>query len=446
MKKALLIFTIALIATPSFGQCWRSVAVGYANISAIAQNGTLWSWGKNTNGELGDGTNTLKNSPVQIGTASNWKEVFAGMDGIYAFTLAIKTDGTLWAWGSNNRGQLGDGTTVSKNYPVQIGTDTDWKTAATGLNHSVAIKENGTLWGWGCSERFALIGFPSGPNVLVPEQISPDTDWVQASAHDRVTVAVKTNHTVWGWGWNKNNMLNAPAGATIAGDVQNPAQKVLGTNIKYTTTGNSSSLDVKTNTILANSGDPLDQNPMYVNDADVGNNTLGIIKSNNTLWFEGTVLGTTSQISLPLTQLGTANNWISVRVGSQCAAALNTSGEIWAWGSNFHGELGIGVNSTASSSTVPVLVPCPSALLGIPQQDSKLSLQLYPNPVQDLFHLESDSAIDRLVIIDALGKELYNQAFNTTKMTIDIGPFGSGLYIIKVFSGSKQDQIKIIKN
>ncbi|MCY1480801.1 Regulator of chromosome condensation (RCC1) repeat protein [compost metagenome] len=445
MKKTLLVLAFMLVVTSSFGQCWKSVAVGYANITAIAADGTLWAWGKNSNGELGDGTNVLKNSPVQIGTANDWKEVFAGMDGIYAFNLAIKTDGTLWAWGSNNRGQLGDGTTTSRNYPMQIGTDTDWKTAAAGLNHSIAIKENGTLWGWGCSEHFVLIGFPSGLNVLVPEQISPDTDWVQASAHDRVTVAVKTNHTVWGWGWNRNNMLNAPAGATIAGDVQYPAQKVLGTNIQYTSTGNSSSYDVKTNGILANSGDPLDHNPFYVNVADVGNNTLGIIKPNGTLWFEGTVLGTTSQTSVALTQLGTANNWVSVSVGSQCAAALNSNGELWTWGSNFHGGLGIGVNSTASSSTVPVLVPCPN-VLDIPQQDSKVALQLYPNPVQNTLHVVSDSPIDRLVIIDALGKELYNQTFNTTAITIDSSQLGSGLYMVKVFSGTKQRQAKLVKN
>ena len=443
MKKIVLVFLI-LTLTPGFGQCWRSVATGYANVYAIADNGTLWAWGKNTNGELGDGTNVNRNRPVQVGTASNWKEVFAGMDGINAFALAIKTDGTLWTWGSNNRGQLGDGTTVSKNYPVQVGTDTDWKTAAAGLNHSIAIKENGTLWGWGCSERFALIGFPSGENVLLPEQRSTDTDWVQASAHDRVTVAVKANNTVWGWGYNRNNMLGVPNGATLGGDVRYPAQKIFGTNIKRTSTGDRSSIDIKTNNILANPGDPLDQNPLYVLDADVGYNTTGIIKPNQTLWFDGKILGSLSQLTVSLTQLGTATNWNAVSVGNQCAAALNANGEIWTWGANFHGGLGNGTSGVGFDSTTLVMVACPG-VLNTETPDLELALQYYPNPVENIFTLTSALPIDRLVIVDALGRECYKQTFNDTEIAVDMNAFANGLYVVQAFSGDSRSTVKIVK-
>lgn len=425
----------------SFGQCWESVAVGYANVFAIADNGTLWAWGKNTFGELGDGTNVLKNSPVQIGTDNNWKEVSPSMDGIYSFTLAVKTDGTLWSWGSNNRGQLGDGTTVFRNYPMQVGTDTDWSTVAAGISHSIAIKENGTLWSWGCSERFALIGFPSGPNVLVPEQRSPDTNWKEASAHDRVTVAVKTNNTVWGWGWNQSDMLNAPPGATIAGDVQYPVQKVAGTNVKHTRTGHISSIDIKTNNNIGPNNEPY-----YVKDVDTGVNTSAYIRfDNNTLWYGGIMLGSTNPNLQPLTQLGTANNWVAVSMGSQCAAAINSNGEIWTWGNNFHGGLGIGVNSTASSSTVPVLVSCPSTLSS-DQFSSKPIIKVFPNPVKDKLTIESNIFIERIVIFDALGKQLYNENINNTNLNIDLSNFNEGLYILSVRSGSIQNQIKFIKN
>ena len=442
MKKRILLFCFILVTTiPTFGQCWESVAVGYANVFAIADNGTLWAWGKNTFGELGDGTNVLKNSPVQIGTDTNWKEVSPSMDGIYSFTLAVKTDGTLWSWGSNNRGQLGDGTIVFRNYPMQVGTDTDWNTVAAGLSHSIAIKQNGTLWGWGNSERFSLIGFPSGPNVLVPEQRSPDTDWKEASAHDRVTVAVKTNNTVWGWGWNQNDMLNAPAGATIAGDVQYPVQKIVGTNVKHTRTGNKRSMDIKTNNNVGPNYDPY-----YVRDADTGVNTSAYIRfDNNTLWYGGIMLGSTNPNNQPLTQLGTATNWVAVSMGSQCAAAINSNGEIWTWGSNFHGGLGIGVNSTASSLTVPVLVPCPSVLSTL-DYDAKNVLKLYPNPVQNTFTLSSDFTIDRLIIVDIMGKELFNQPFATNVVNVDVTSFSKGLYIVHAFSGGNQSQIKFVKD
>jgi alpha-tubulin suppressor-like RCC1 family protein len=98
---------------------WASVTAGYGHTVAIKTDGTLWAWGYNGDGELGDGTTVDKNIPVQIGTATNWKSVAAGL----VHTVAIKTDGTLWAWGFNGSGQLGDvtsGEAQNKNAPVRI--------------------------------------------------------------------------------------------------------------------------------------------------------------------------------------------------------------------------------------------------------------------------------------------------------------------------------------
>ena len=449
MRRTILTLYFFLVSTiASFGQCWESVSTGYANISAIAENGTLWSWGKNSNGELGDGTNVLKNVPVQIGTDNNWKEVSAGMGNIYAHTLAVKTDGTLWAWGSNNRGQLGDGTTISKNYPVQIGTDTDWATVAAGLNHSIAIKSNGTLWGWGCSERFALIDYPSGPNVLVPEQRSPDTNWLRASAHDRVTLAIKTNGTIWGWGYNKSDMLNAPPGATIGGNVQYPAQRQgHSTNIRHTTAGNAISYDIKNDNVLTQTGFPVGglSNPLLVLDADLGNETFAYIRINKTLWFSGIILGGSTQVPVSGTQLGTANNWKSVSVGNQCAAVINDDGDLYVWGWNTQGQLGNGINGPGTGSTTPILVNCPS-VLNTPDHNLKMTVQIYPNPVQNKFTIESHLTIDRLIIIDIMGKELFNQTFSNLPINIDVSQFQDGLYIVQAFSGNSFSQIKFIKN
>lgn len=445
MKKFLFIlFFIVAIPTPSYCQCWESFSVGYNNVLAIASNGTLWGWGKNTNGELGDGTILLKNSPVQIGTANNWKEVACSMDGIYSFTLAVKTDGTLWAWGSNTYGQLGDGTQINKNYPIQVGTDTDWETVAAGLSHSLAIKQNGTLWGWGSATRKGLTAAYVG-SVLQPVQLGTSTDWRQVSAHDRVSVAVKTNNTVWGWGYNQNDMLNAPAGATIGNEVDYPTQKIFGSNIKFTRTGNKRSMDVKLTNSIVNAGDPTDNNPYFVKDTDNGNATTVYIRfDNNTLWYSGVMLGSTSNAIQGLTQLSTATNWEKVSVGSQIAAALNSNGEIWTWGSNISGGLGIGSNG-ANSSTVPVLVPCPT-VLSTPNITAELSLQLYPNPAQDVLHLVSNASIDRLVIVDTLGKELINQPYEDLTIDLDISQFSKGVYIIQAFSGDSTSQIKFVKN
>ncbi len=125
---------------------------GYYHTVAVKTDGTLWAWGDNTYGQLGDGTTIDHSSPVQVGTATNWAAVGAGQ----YHTVAVKTDGTLWAWGDNTFGQLGDGTTTNHATPVQVGTATNWASAAGGYGHTVAVKTDGTVWGVGWRVRARL--------------------------------------------------------------------------------------------------------------------------------------------------------------------------------------------------------------------------------------------------------------------------------------------------
>ena len=151
LKAGLLFFTLLMTAFPSgaTGETVKSqIAAGSYHTLAIKSDGTLWAWGYNYSGQLGDGTTSNKTTPVQIGTGTNWSQIAAG--GYH--TLAIKSDGTLWAWGYNSYGQLGDGASGGGNYkttPVQIGTGTNWSQIAAGGYHTLAIKSDGTLWAWG---------------------------------------------------------------------------------------------------------------------------------------------------------------------------------------------------------------------------------------------------------------------------------------------------------
>ena len=183
---------------------WKAVAAGGAHTVAIKTNGSLWAWGWNDYGQVGNGmVFTEQMVPVQIGTATNWDQVAAG----YVNSLAIKTDGTLWAWGANNYGQLGIGTnTYYYSVPVQVGTATDWQQVTAGSEYTLAIKSDGTLWTWGQNHNGQLgIGSYEEPNA--PQQIGTDHDWQQVGAKYYHTIAVKSNGTLWAWGRNTDGQL-----------------------------------------------------------------------------------------------------------------------------------------------------------------------------------------------------------------------------------------------
>ena len=153
------------------GSGFSAIAAG-SHYLAVKTDGSLWAWGPNSSGQLGDGTFEYRNSPVLIG--SGYLSISAG----YKHTLAIKTDSTLWAWGNNEFGQLGDGTFENRNVPVQIGSD--YRAISAGgrgdycagclVSHSMAIKTNGTLWVWGNNE-YGQLGDGTNIDRNTPFQI-----------------------------------------------------------------------------------------------------------------------------------------------------------------------------------------------------------------------------------------------------------------------------------
>ena len=185
------------------GTDWKTIAAGGFHSLALKTDGTLYTWGWNLHGQLGDSSNTNRNIPTKIGTASNWTAVAAGQE----HSLALKSDGTLYAWGRNNNGQLGDGSNISKNVPTQIGTAADWKTAAAAFRHSLAVKTDGTLYAWGLNDRGQL-GDGSTANRNVPTQeAGTAADWKSVTAGPYHSLAVKTDGTLYAWGRNARGQL-----------------------------------------------------------------------------------------------------------------------------------------------------------------------------------------------------------------------------------------------
>ncbi len=318
MKIALYITLLFLtISKSTIAQCSyfttiKSGAVA-SHVFAIKSDGTLWAWGANSSGQLGDGTNTNKNTPVQVDVAATWTDVAAGE----SHTLAIKSNGTLWTWGSNSDGQLGDGKYANKNVPAQVGTDTNWQSVVAGKSHSVAIKTDGTLWAWGFNGAGQL-GDGTKEEKRVPVQIGSTSDWASVHAGYYHTFAIKKDSTIWIWGDNFFGQLGNGTTGLDAG---------------YTT-------------------------PTQVGSAsDWASISAGAfhnmaIKNNGTLWVWGSNdfgESGTGERHLTPTQLGVASDWAAVRLGGYHSNAIKKDGSLWAWGYNVFGQLGDGTNNGRSA-------------------------------------------------------------------------------------------------
>ncbi|MEI6089689.1 MAG: T9SS type A sorting domain-containing protein [bacterium] len=174
------------------------------NVSAaITNDGSLWTWGFNYFGSIGDGTIINKYYPIKIGNTGEWLTVSCG----YIHTVAIKTDGTLWAWGQNSSGNLGDGTYVSKLIPTQIGNDSDWVDISSECGANLALKKDGTLWAWGSNYNGEL-GDGTKIKKNIPTQIGKDNDWLIARSRLNYSEAVKKDGSLWYWGkiWDPDSL------------------------------------------------------------------------------------------------------------------------------------------------------------------------------------------------------------------------------------------------
>ena len=169
---------------------WIQIACGAEHTMALKNDGSLWDWGENDQGEVGQ--SNLKHHyspPTRIGTETNWTQICSSL----SHSLALKSDGSLWAWGVNNFGQLGDGTTNNESAPTMIGQDRDWRTIAACYWNGFAIKSNGTLWGWGFYNSSSGLQ----TNVLTPKQIALGTKWLSISATGNSMLALRTDGTLW---------------------------------------------------------------------------------------------------------------------------------------------------------------------------------------------------------------------------------------------------------
>jgi|18_taG_2_1085343.scaffolds.fasta_scaffold35731_2 alpha-tubulin suppressor-like RCC1 family protein len=192
--------------------------MGTKSVSRQIITGDLYMMGNNNSGCLGTGDTTHAwTEPVQTGAESDWQNTILNANS-YGGNLAVKSDGTLWAWGDNSAGALGDGSTTNRSSPVQIGSLTDWSEVATiGTSSSAAIKTDGTLWTWG-ENSHGQLGDGSQTDRSSPAQVGSLTDWAHIiPMYVRATYALKTDGTLWMWG-------NVNGSNSVGTNISSPAQ------------------------------------------------------------------------------------------------------------------------------------------------------------------------------------------------------------------------------
>jgi alpha-tubulin suppressor-like RCC1 family protein len=387
---------------------WNKVANGVANTFAIKNNGTLWGCGSNQLGSLGVNSNTQNFTTFQqITTATNWVKVSPS----YFFTLALKADGTIWAWGQNDNYQLGSApATAQQLSPIQVGTATDWVDIATGTSRTAfAIKSNGTIWGWGSNSGYLLYFGSSVSSYTTPTQINAMTDWVKMSVGSQHILAQKQDGTLWSWGGG-------------------PALGIGGTP-STTTTPQQISTDVWTS-------------------FSTGSNTSFGVKSDGTLWAWGVNTngqladGTTTTRTIP-TQIGTDTNWHSVQARNFATTmAVKTDGTVWFWGRNYNGEFGIGTSYDLNFYTTPQQTPsvCVTTL-ATPTFEKESALKVFPNPAKDVVSIQYnlDANNSHLEVYDIAGRSISTNVLSSSvgDLQLNTSSFPSGVYIVVV----KQDGV-----
>ncbi len=389
-----------------------AISAGNRHSLALKNDGTVWAWGSNSNGQLGDGTSGInKNIPVQVKDVTDPTGFLTNIIAIFAswrHSLALKIDGTVWAWGNNYDGQLGDSTSgMNKNIPVQVKDATDptgFLTNIIGVSagwfHSLALKADGTVWAWGNNSKGQLGDGNFGTNKNIPVQVKDTTDpstfitnVISIFASWSHSLALKTDGTVWAWGNNYDGQLGDGTSGTNKNipvqvqDVTDPTDFL--TNVIDISAGWFHSLGLKIDgTVWACGGNTSGQLgdgtcgsnkniPVQVKDSTgFLTNIIAIsagwshslaLKTDGTVWawsrnIEGQLGDGTSgnnknipvQVKDATDPTGFLTNVIDISAGWSHSLALKTDGTVWAWGNNYNGQLGDGNSGT--NKNIPVQV------------------------------------------------------------------------------------------
>lgn len=474
-----------LVLTAMLSVCigWSNVANaqkiigGYDHSVMLCTDSTVYIWGNNAYGELGNGGSANSISAVHIPSVSGITSVAARG----RFTLALKNDSTVWAWGQNMQGQLGNGTTNTPgvNTPGQVDSLTGIKAIGAGRSHSFAVKNDGTVWAWG-ENNYAQLGNGTNVNSYVPVQVSSLTNVTAVTGGDGFSLALKADSTVWSWGalplfgggpsYALGIGNTTGQGSNIPVQVHGPGDVGFLTGIVAIAAGYQHALALKSDgTVWAwgmNAdgwlGDGTNTNrsfPVQVSSLsniiaiDAGEEHSIFLRNDSTVWTCGKSnngqLGNGSSSTgsnVPVT-ISYYTGFTSIAAGESHCLALNGDGSLYTWGRNSNGQLGRG--TFQSTFPVPDVATgaCQPITTDIAALEDIKELQIFPNPSNGHFQLNISNisaAKPTIEIYNTTGQKVYAATITEQQNEIDISGLSKGIYFVKINDGAKIYSKKII--
>jgi alpha-tubulin suppressor-like RCC1 family protein len=300
-------------------------SVGFDHVLAIRANGEVWAWGENRDGQLGDGTTVDRPRPQPVPGLGAARAVAAGMEGANTFSLAVAADGTVWSWGDNSYGQLGDGTVNDRLSPGPVASLTEIVSVAGGSRHALALRRDGTVWAWGAN-NVGQLGNGTTTASLVPTPIALPAPIVAIATGSHSSLALSDTGAVFAWGHNVSGQL----GDGTTTQRLAPVSIALPAPVIALSAG----WDGHALTLL------LDGRVFAW-----GFNEYGQLGLGTDTPFEATPM----QVIAPLPA-----DIVAIGAGANHSLALDAAGNVWAWGNNGVRQLGDGTTEPQRPTPVQV--------------------------------------------------------------------------------------------
>lgn len=289
------------------GKTISEISAGYRHSLALADDGSVYAWGQNSKGQLGDGTQVHKNVPVEVSAVG---KTFSTLSAGGYHSMAVATDDSLWAWGENEDGQLGDGTTTNRKIPVAISVaDETVSTISAGGYHSLATTSDGSLNAWGYNGSGQLADGTKTNRNSPHEVLVAGKTFSAVVAGGENSMGVANDGSVYVWGANRYGQLGLPFSSEI------PIEVGGGKSFSQMSAGGFFSLALDSDGSIYTWGD----------------NSLGQLGD-----------GTNIDRNTPVEVAVTGKTFSDISAGARVSLVLTTDGSLYSWGQNYYGNVGDG--------------------------------------------------------------------------------------------------------